>query len=659
MNAKIDRIANWFETDDIRNISIISHVDHGKTTLSDHFIAAGGILPKHLAGHLRALDDLPEEQKRGITIEMSYTSIILNYDKKQFLVNLIDTPGHVDFSGKVAESLRLVDGAFILVDAVEGIMAQTKTVLNQAIREKVQLILFINKIDRLITELELNTDKIQERIERIIGEIHSLFIKSEIEKKYYPNFSNGTIILGSALDGWAIDNEFAKSGGRISQIVDYYKNGKTEDLMILSPLINTFSRIFAQSMPSPKTGQKIKFPDLFVTSPTDEILSKIYACNSEDNLILLVGRSHRIQATSQVSYIVRLLSGTIKRGMTINTRHSESKIRIIKIFQIMGKTVKDVKEVRAGQIAGIVVSIPLIPGEMLTSADITVPEITNISYVQDAVVAVSIEPLEVKDIGKLESSIEKICEVTPGLEYEINKDTGELVAMGVGTLQLEILKSELESKKLKLNVSAPKVLKYEMPTKLNDFVIEKWGQISGFAGMTNSIEEDIQPLFSDSQNNQLITKFQMNKDVEDGITEVFRQFMRVSPLNGERIRNFTITIESFPDTKKLNTYENGIIIGSSIIKTALTITETQLHEPYYQIEINIPEQYLGSVLQELYKLEIIIENVESSKMESVVEGKILVQVAPKLADRLRQITDGNVFWSFSSVSFQPILNQNF
>ncbi|MFV2015837.1 MAG: GTP-binding protein, partial [Candidatus Heimdallarchaeota archaeon] len=123
MSKKIDIIETWAQTSYIRNVSIISHVDHGKTTLSDHFIACGGILPKHLAGQLRALDDLPEEQKRGITIETSYTSIILSYLEENFLINIIDTPGHVDFSGKVAESLRLVDGAFILVDAVEGIMA--------------------------------------------------------------------------------------------------------------------------------------------------------------------------------------------------------------------------------------------------------------------------------------------------------------------------------------------------------------------------------------------------------------------------------------------------------------------------------------------------------------------------------------------------------
>ncbi len=152
------RNINIFDQSFIRNISIISHVDHGKTTLSDYLLASGGLLPEYLAGTLRALDNLPEEQRRGITIETSLASYILNFEDKEYLINVIDTPGHVDFSGKVAESLRLVDGSLIIVDAVEGIMAQTKSVLKQAIAEKIVFVLFINKIDRLIKELELSAD---------------------------------------------------------------------------------------------------------------------------------------------------------------------------------------------------------------------------------------------------------------------------------------------------------------------------------------------------------------------------------------------------------------------------------------------------------------------------------------------------------------------
>ncbi|MCE7736221.1 MAG: GTP-binding protein [Candidatus Heimdallarchaeota archaeon] len=655
MSRNIDIIEKWSQTANIRNLSIISHVDHGKTTLSDHFIAYGGILPKHLAGQLRALDDLPEEQRRGITIETSYTSIIFDYLEENFLINIIDTPGHVDFSGKVAESLRLVDGAFILVDAVEGIMAQTKTVLRQAIKEKVQLVLFINKVDRLILELGLRNEKIQERIERIIGEIHSIFHKYKAEKKNYPSFANGSIILGSAFDGWAVDNEFVKRGGKISQIVEFYKNNKLKDLIDTVPIMNCFARTMVTVLPSPQVGQKIKFPSLFVAEPSKDVLAKIYNCDFKDKSILLVGRGYRIQNSSQISYIIRMLSGTLKRGDIVKPSYSDEKIRITKIFQIIGKTAKDIKEIKAGQIAGIIVSKSIIPGDVLTTRGIEIPEISDISYVQDPVVAIGIETLNLKEIGKLEHTINDICQVTPGLEFEINKDTGELIAMGVGTLQLEILKSELEALKFDLEISDPKVLKFEMATETNEFNLDKWDGINGIAGQSDSLKNDLLPIFSDSQNNHLITKFQLNKETEDGLIEVFRQYMLVSPLNSERIRNFSLIVANYPNSKKYNTYENGMIIGSSIIKNALLSSITKIHEPYYHLEINIPEQYLGAVLQELYKFGVIIDDVKSYDQDSVILGKLAVEASSKLADQLRQITDGNVFWSFASVLFQPIL----
>lgn len=654
MSRNLDNMQKWKDPNLIRNISIISHVDHGKTTLSDHFIAAGGILPKHLAGQLRVLDDLPEEQKRGITIESSYTSIILENMNNKYLINLIDTPGHVDFSGKVAESLRLVDGGFILVDAVEGIMAQTKTVLRQAIQEKLQLVLFINKIDRLIIELELTPKKIQERIERIIGEIHVFFKKYNVEKKYYPNFSNSTIILGSALDGWAIDNKYVETGGKISHIVDLYKENQIHILLEKFPIMEVFKRSIITTLSSPLVGQKMKFPSLFQSEATSEILDKIHQCDEGDKLIMMIGRSYRIQNITQPSFISRLLSGSIKRGTMVKSNQIPDKIRITKIFQIVGKTIIDVKEAKAGQIVGIVLSKSIVPGDMLTSLDISVPKINNISYVQDPVVAMSIEPLDLKDISKIQSSIELIAEVTPGLEYEINKDTGELIAMGVGTLQLDILKSELEALNFKLESTSPKVLKYEMPIAITNFTSDKWDKMNLFAGLSELIEEDILPIYSDIYSNRLISKIRINKDLEEGLIEVFRQYMRISPIHGQRIRNFTLVISSFPEDKKLTTYENGIIIGSSILKQALNLSKTKIHEPFYELEINLPEKYLGSVLQDLHRLEIIIEDVSSYDRDSVITAKLPVQIAPKLADNIRQLTDGNVFWSFNSTIFLPL-----
>ena len=134
----------------IRNVGIIAHIDHGKTTLSDNLIADCGLLSPSLAGEARVLDYLEEEQKRGITIKTANISLPYKSRDQLYIINLIDTPGHVDFSGARDQSLRVIDGAIVVVDAVEGVMVQTEIVTKQALEENIKPLLFINKMTVLL-----------------------------------------------------------------------------------------------------------------------------------------------------------------------------------------------------------------------------------------------------------------------------------------------------------------------------------------------------------------------------------------------------------------------------------------------------------------------------------------------------------------------------
>ncbi|KAF7588978.1 Cytoplasmic GTPase/eEF2-like protein (ribosomal biogenesis) [Aspergillus hancockii] len=170
--------------DDIRNICILAHVDHGKTSLTDSLIATNGIISPKLAGKIRYLDSRPDEQLRGITMESSAISLFFSMmrrsapdaapEAKEYLINLIDSPGHIDFSSEVSTASRLCDGAIVLVDAVEGVCSQTVTVLRQSWVEQLKPILVINKIDRLVTELKMSPSEAYSHMSKLLEQINAV-----------------------------------------------------------------------------------------------------------------------------------------------------------------------------------------------------------------------------------------------------------------------------------------------------------------------------------------------------------------------------------------------------------------------------------------------------------------------------------------------------
>ncbi|KGK37209.1 hypothetical protein JL09_g3635 [Pichia kudriavzevii] len=240
-------------TDNIRNICILAHVDHGKTTLSDSLIASNGIISKKMAGKVRYLDSRPDEQLRGITMESSAISLFfktINQNKEisQFLINLIDSPGHIDFSSEVSSVSRLCDGAIVLVDVVEGVCSQTITVLRQAWIDNLKPILVLNKIDRLILELQLSAEDAYDHLQRLIDQTNTImasFYQGDVIGTHYnwdgtadtwiehndddiyfdPNLQN--VIFTSAYDGWGFNlNQFASILSKKTQIDQSEFTGK-------------------------------------------------------------------------------------------------------------------------------------------------------------------------------------------------------------------------------------------------------------------------------------------------------------------------------------------------------------------------------------------------------------------------------------------------
>ncbi|MCS7137821.1 MAG: GTP-binding protein, partial [Candidatus Caldarchaeum sp.] len=225
--------------ENIRNIGIIAHVDHGKTTTSDSLLAAAGLLSPSLAGKALALDYLEEEQQRQMTIKAANVSLYYETNGKPYIVNLIDTPGHVDFSGRVTRALRAIDGAVVVVDAVEGVMTQTETVIRQALSERVKPVLYINKIDRLVKELRLPPERIQETLSRIVRDVNGLiemYGEPEQRQKWKINFAENTVAIGSSKDRWGFTVKQAQEKGiKFADVIDAFSRGDVEWLRQKTP----------------------------------------------------------------------------------------------------------------------------------------------------------------------------------------------------------------------------------------------------------------------------------------------------------------------------------------------------------------------------------------------------------------------------------------
>lgn len=211
VNFTVDQIRFIMEKrENIRNISVIAHVDHGKSTLTDSLVGAAGIISDGKVGNARYTDTRKDEQERCITIKSTGISLYYELEKDGFLVNLIDSPGHIDFSSEVTAALRVTDGAIVVVDCVEGVCVQTRTVLQQALRERIKPVLMVNKMDRIFLELQLNPEEAYKGFLRTIEEANVIVSTNQEEEAMgdlQVSPSNGTVAFGSGLHGWAFTLE--------------------------------------------------------------------------------------------------------------------------------------------------------------------------------------------------------------------------------------------------------------------------------------------------------------------------------------------------------------------------------------------------------------------------------------------------------------------
>jgi len=215
-NFTVEQIRDIMDkTDNIRSMSVIAHVDHGKSTLTDSLICKAGIISAKAAGDARFTDTRADEQERGVTIKSTGVSLYFEMDKEDgvgnqpFLINLIDSPGHVDFSSEVTAALRITDGALVVVDCIEGCAVQTETVLRQSLAERVKPTLFVNKVDRCILELQMEPEDMYSRFRKAVEDVNVIIAtyNDALMGDVQVMPEKGTVAFGSGLHGWGFNVE--------------------------------------------------------------------------------------------------------------------------------------------------------------------------------------------------------------------------------------------------------------------------------------------------------------------------------------------------------------------------------------------------------------------------------------------------------------------
>ncbi|NLW75311.1 MAG: GTP-binding protein, partial [Methanomicrobiales archaeon] len=392
------------QPESIRNIGIVAHIDHGKTTLSDNLLAGAGIISEDLAGKACWMDSDEEEQARGITIDASNVSMVHEYNGKEYLINMIDTPGHVDFGGDVTRAMRAVDGAVVLVDAVEGTMPQTETVLRQALKERVKPVLFINKVDRLINELQVDEMEMQIRLGKVIDKVNKL-IKGMNEEMYNNGWkldaAGGTVAFGSALYNWAISVPYMKKSGiSFKEVYEHCKKGEMKELGKKSPLCEVVLDMVVSFLPNPKEAQPRRVGVIWhgdINSPEGK---GMMTCDPSAPSCLMVTDISFDPHAGEVA-TGRLFSGKLSRGNEMYIMGTAKKVnRLQQVGIFMGPTRVEVPELYAGNIAAVTGLKDAVVGSTVSSLmDMTPFE--SLEHYSEPVVTVAVEAKNMKDLPKL------------------------------------------------------------------------------------------------------------------------------------------------------------------------------------------------------------------------------------------------------------------
>ena len=672
----------------IRNFGVIAHVDHGKTTMSDSLLAYSGIIAPTAAGKALAMDFDKEEQERGITIYQANVTLLYSQNDNDYVINMIDTPGHVDFSGRVIRSLRAIDGAVVVCDAVEGIMTQTETVTRMALEERVRPVLFINKVDRLIKELRLTPEKMQAQLAEVVSTFNQLvetYAEPEYKEKWKVSIQDASVTFGSAKDRWAINTDLMKERGiTFKDVIDAYTAEKLPELIEKAPLADAVLGMVVKHHPAPQDAIKYRIPQIWKGDLDSDVGKALLAGEDDGPTIMMVVNMVLDPAAGPVA-IGRLFSGTIKDGQTLHIIDEKRDGRVQSVNFFMGNQREQVGELGAGNIPALLGLTECRAGNTLSTVK-DIPMFEGVKYVSEPVVQVAIEPKHPKDLPKLVEILRQLTIEDPNLVVKIDEESGETIVAGMGVLHLDVATHRIKDAKCEIITSEPLInyretvkagcepIMSKSPNRHNKIFMKveplepeiahmlRTGEISdlkdkkvvadllkGAGWDTDTIKRVMK---FDSRGNVLIngTKgVQFVQESTDSINSGFDEVMREGPLCKEQMRDCKFIFTHFvphEDTAHRGLSQLGPASRRACMGALLT-AGTAVLEPTLAIEVRVPTDLVGNVATILSGKRGKVLDMQQKGASSIVVGELPASETFTLSEAMRGQTAGRATWNTS------------
>ena len=609
-------MAREFSLEKTRNIGIMAHVDAGKTTTTERILYYTGKIHKIGETHEGAsqMDWMEQEQERGITI----TSAATTAQWKGYRVNIIDTPGHVDFTIEVQRSLRVLDGAVTVLDSQSGVEPQTETVWRQATEYKVPRIVFCNKMDKIGADFFYSVESLHDRLQANAHPIQIPIGAEDLMMKY--------------LEGEEITEEELVAGIRQATInVEFFPvlagsafKNKGVQLMLDAVL---------DYLPSPLDIDAIKGID----TKTDEETTR--PADDEAPFASLAFKVMTDPFVGRLTFF-RVYSGVLESGSYVLNASKGKKERIGRILQMHANTRQEIDKVYSGDIAAAVGLKDTTTGDTLCALD--APVILESIEFPDPVIQVAVEPKSKADQDKMGVALQKLAEEDPSFRVETNVETGETVISGMGELHLDVLVDRMKREfKVEANVGAPQV-SYRETFRAATKAEGKFVRQSGGKGQYGHVWVEFTP-------NEEGKGFEFENAIVGGV--VPREYIPAVEKGLEDSMNNGV-LAGYPlvDIKAklydgsyhdVDSNETAFRVAASMaLKAAAKNANPVILEPMMKVTITVPEDYLGDIMGHVTSRRGRVEGMEAHGNSQIVNAMVPLAEMFGYATTLRSATQG-------------------